>query len=69
MDGSGTITIGHDECIIEQAFAPDAVAAFAATILFDNGGQASYVQYSTSFFSCGNFDSAQFFNEFADADT
>ena len=46
----------------------DTVAAFAARNLFDNGGMASYVQYSTFLIWSGTFDSAQGFKAFSDAD-
>ena len=66
LDGSGSIDPADFE--LEQQFAVDTVAAFAARNLFDNGGMASYVQYSSTLISSGTFDSAQDFNDFADAD-
>eukprot|EP00904_Undaria_pinnatifida_P002780 jgi/Undpi1/12502/HiC_scaffold_5.g02173.m1 len=45
LDGSGSVS--SSEFLSEQQFAVDTVAAFAARNLFDNGGMASYVQYST----------------------
>ena len=46
----------------------DTVAAFAARNLFENGGEASYVQYSSTLVSSGTFTSAQDFIEFSAAD-
>ena len=53
---------------MEQGFAVDTVAAFAARNLFENGGEASYVQYSSTLVSSGTFTSAQDFIEFSAAD-
>lgn len=66
LDGSGSIN--STNFALEQGFAEDAVAAFAARNLFDNGGTASYVQYSSVLASSGTFTSAQDFNAFAAAD-
>ena len=66
LDGSGSISAADFE--LEQDFAMDAVNAFADRNLFDNGGTASYVQYSSSLVSSDMFDNAQDFNDFSDAD-
>ena len=66
LDGSGSINA--DDFLLEQAFAIDAVNAFADRNLFDNGGTASYVQYAAVLVSSDTFDSAQSFNDFVNAD-
>ncbi|CAN0499072.1 unnamed protein product, partial [Laminaria digitata] len=66
LDGSGSVIASDFE--LEQDFAMDAVNAFALRNLFDNGGMASYVQYSSSLISSGMFDNAQDFNDFVDGD-
>ena len=67
VDGSRSVSAA--DFALEQDFAMDAVNAFADRNLFDNGGTASYVQYSTALVSSGMFDSALLFNDFVDADT
>eukprot|EP00904_Undaria_pinnatifida_P000567 jgi/Undpi1/10510/HiC_scaffold_29.g12960.m1 len=66
LDGSDSIEPSDYE--LEQQFAVDTVAAFAAPNLFNNGGMASYVQHSTTLVSSGTFDSAQDLKDFLDAD-
>ena len=66
LDGSGSIN--SKEFTLEQGFAEDTVAAFAARNLFENGGEASYVQYSSKLVSSGTFSSAQEFMVFSAAD-
>ena len=66
LDGSSSIN--STEFALEQGFAKDIVAAFAERNLFDNGGTASYVQFSGSLISSETFSTAQDFNDFADAD-
>lgn len=66
LDGSGSIYSGDWE--LEKEFAKDAVAAFNKRNLFQNGGTASYVQFSSSVVSSGTFYSVQDFNDFVDAD-
>ena len=66
LDGSGSISAS--EFAEEQDFAKDAVNAFANRNLFDNGGTASYVQYSSALVSSDSFGSAQLFNAFVDND-
>lgn len=66
MDGSGSIN--EAEFLQEQNFTQEIVAAFAASNLFTNGGNASYVQYATDLVSSGTFSSAEAFNDFVDND-
>ncbi|CAN0372348.1 unnamed protein product, partial [Scytosiphon promiscuus] len=66
LDGSGSVS--PSEFLLEKDFAEDTVAAFAARNLFDNGGMASYVQYSSTLTSSGTFGSEKEFNAFVDAD-
>lgn len=66
MDGSDSIIPTDFE--LEKNFAKNAVEAFASRNLFDNGGMASYVQYSTDVVSSETFNTAQAFNDFVDED-
>ena len=66
LDGSASIN--STDFALEQGFAEDTVAAFAARNLFQNGGTASYVQYSGDLVPNGTFTSAQDFIDFAAAD-
>ena len=66
LDGSDSVV--PTEFAMEQEFAKSTVAAFAARNLFENGGIASYVQYSDYLVSSATFTSAQDFIDFAAAD-
>lgn len=66
LTGSGGISTS--DFLLEQGFAMDAVSAFADRNLFDNGGAASYVQYSSRVAASDTFDTAQDFNDFVAAD-
>lgn len=66
LDGSGSIS--YADWDLEKAFAMDAAAAFASRNLFENGGTASYVHFSTDLVSSGTFVSLDEFNAFVDAD-
>ena len=66
LDGSGSID--DHEFELEQGFAVDIVTAFSGRNLFDNGGTASYVQYSSGLVSSGMFDTYNKFHDFSDAD-
>ncbi|CAB1109109.1 unnamed protein product [Ectocarpus sp. CCAP 1310/34] len=65
VDGSGSIV--SSDWILEQQFAKDTVAAFARRNIFDNGGTASYVQFSTSTYDEGTFTSTESFDEHVDS--
>ncbi|CAM9524910.1 unnamed protein product [Pylaiella littoralis] len=66
VDGSGSIS--PDDWELEKVFAKDVVAAFTERNLFENGGKASYVQFSSYVYSSGSFTSQEDFDEFVDAD-
>lgn len=68
----GSFSLSPANITLEQGFAKDVVAAFAERNIFENGGTASYVQYSirvapgTHLFGSGTFLSADDFNDFVD---
>lgn len=66
LDGSASIY--SEDWELEKDFAKDVVAAFSEKKLFQNGGLASYVQFSSYVVSSGTFTSVADFNEFVDAD-
>eukprot|EP00904_Undaria_pinnatifida_P009086 jgi/Undpi1/5307/HiC_scaffold_2.g00588.m1 len=66
VDGSQSIEA--DDFVLEKNFTKQTVAAFAEKNLFVNGGEASYVQYSSSVVTSATFNSVADFNEFVDAD-
>lgn len=66
LDGSGSIASA--DWLLEKDFAKNTVAAFANRNLFDNGGTASYVQFSSSVESFGTFPSQSEFDAFVDGD-
>lgn len=67
LDGSSSIDPTHFD--IEKEFAKNVTAAFAEMSLFDNGGSASYVQFSWGVddSDTGTFYSQDDFNDFVDA--
>ena len=65
VDGSGSIE--DQDWIEEQKFAKDAVAAFARRNIFDNGGSASYVQFSSFPLDMGTFYSEEDFDAHVDS--
>lgn len=66
IDGSSSVS--GDDFVLEQEFAKNAVASFASRNLFDNGGKASYAQFSSSASEGGTFDNIADFNTFVDDD-
>ncbi|CAM9935183.1 unnamed protein product [Scytosiphon promiscuus] len=66
LDGSGSIS--SDNFNLSQAFAKDTVAAFADENLFDNGGTASFTQFSSFATPGGTFSSQGDFDAFVDAE-
>lgn len=66
LDGSTSILSA--EWPQEKDFAKDAVVAFADRNLFDNGGSASYVQFSSVVQSYGTFTSLEDYEDFVDED-
>lgn len=70
----GSFSLHPADIVLEQGFAKEVVAAFAERNLFENGGTASYVEYSilvapgTHLFGAGTFLSAEDFNNFVDFD-
>lgn len=70
----GSFSLDPAEIALEEAFAKNVVAAFAERNLFENGGIASYAEYSilvapgTHIFAAGTFLSAQDFNDYVDFD-
>lgn len=65
VDGSGSIE--PDDWEKEQTFAKDAVAAFARRNVFENGGSASYVQFSSFPLDMGTFYSEEMFDAHVDS--
>ena len=65
VDGSDSIR--DEDWIKEQNFAKDAVAAFARRNIFDNGGSASYVQFSSLPLDMGTFYSEEDFDAHVDS--
>lgn len=63
----GSASIGPDDWIEEQKFAKDAVAAFASLNVFENGGTASYVQFTSLPLDMGTFASEEAFNTHLDS--
>lgn len=63
----GSLSITEDEFILEQQSAKDTVAAFARQKIFDNGGTASYLQFSGTTYDEGTFDSPESFNAHVDS--
>ena len=62
-----SLSIVESDWILEQQFAKDTVAAFASRNIFDNGGTASYVQFSSSTSDEGTFNSTESFDEHVDS--
>lgn len=60
VDGSDSIE--PEDWEKEQRFAKQAVAAFARRNIFENGGSASYVQFTTFPFYMGTFYSEELFD-------
>ena len=66
IDASGSVSGAN--FLLEKEFAKDAVASFASRNLFDNGGTASFAQFSTSATEGGTFASSEEYDAFVDAD-
>lgn len=65
VDGSPSLE--PEEFDLAQQFAKDTVEAFARRNIFDNGGTASYVQFSGTTYDEGTFDSPESFDAHVDA--
>lgn len=68
LDASSSIKneSGIDEWALEVEFAKDVVAAFAERNLFENGGTASYVQFSNSAMNPATLTSKVDFDTYVD---
>lgn len=66
IDASGSVI--DDDFDLEKEFAKNVVASFASRNLFDNGGSASFAQFSGSASEGGTFFSSEDFDAFVDAD-
>lgn len=64
VDGSPSVE--PDEFVLAQQFAKDTVEAFGRRNIFDNGGTASYVQFSGTTYDEGTFDSPESFSAHVD---
>eukprot|EP00752_Nemacystus_decipiens_P006426 g5789.t1 len=64
VDGSPSVE--PEEFVLAQEFAKDTVEAFGRRNIFENGGTASYVQFSGSTSYEGTFDSPESFNAHVD---
>lgn len=64
VDGSGSVST--NDFTQAQQFAKDTVAAFSGRSLFENGGTASYVQFSSAPLDMGTFFSEEDFNAHVD---
>lgn len=62
----GSESIGVDNFEVAKEFAKDTVAAFADKNLFENGGTASFVQFSDSAESGGPFFSQEAYDYYVD---
>lgn len=69
LDASGSINgrSGVDEWDLENEFAKNTVAAFASRNLFENGGTASYIQFSDEAISSEPFSSKANFDAYVDS--
>lgn len=69
LDASGSINndTGIDEWGLEKEFAKNTIAAFASRNLFENGGTASYVQFSDDANFPATFTSEAGFDAYIDA--
>ncbi|CAN0446571.1 unnamed protein product, partial [Hapterophycus canaliculatus] len=64
LDGSGSI--GATDFDLSKSFAKDTVVAFADQNLFDNGGTASFTQFSFAANAGGTFSSQEDFDAYVD---